>query len=815
MDYKKYILLVFAICLALPIASAFDWTTGVVNYWTMDQSNGSLTYTSVTGAKNISLFETPTLRAGKISNSILFNGSQHGNITAPSWGGVNASISFWVNFTGAGVQRLVGQQGDTKDIINDVGGENLVCRFNNATNSQFKLTYTGLGAGYWNFIVCTATQNGNMSLWINNTLVNQTTFWGAIQDNNNVRTAFGKYWDSNIQYLEGELDEIAFYNKSLSATDINELWNSGNGLSFNQNSLVTLNSPADATEFSSFESILFNASITSSNLNLTNATLYLWYSNSSLVSKTNKSYTGTSNESIFNITGFFIDRNYVWNVLACNTNNTCGFANTNFTFSTKSFSLVSNYSIPNTFETTRQYFELNISTNPSVLSLTANLYYNGSKYASTVSAIDSSNYNIKNDLDLPTVNINSYNFNYFWEVITTTSSQLVYTNTTTFSQNVNKTFLVYCNASINTQFINFTIYDALSQNNAVNASFYSNWNYWLGNGVTKANYSSQNSSGSTNTYKFCISPSNYQYKTNTDIRFNNTNYANNYHYFRNATFNTNLTEQKLFLLGLNYSTLTTINIINDLQQGLPDRLVYIQLYDVGTNSYNLVSMAKTNFEGSDIAYLNWYDSFYKFVIVENGEIVSIIDPSKISSTPLTFKISDDSLFAQDKFGQVSWNMYFNNVTNNIVLTFTDGSGKITSGCLKVAKVGATNYTIVSNQCSSSSSATLSYNIAENGTYFATFYATGSFFNFGSLQVVKGYIDNVYSKLGNLDATSLAIITVGTSAFLGLIFGAVAAVFMLIMGFVLAMALGFINTTFMISFISFAVVGGYLMWKLRT
>lgn len=562
------------------------------------------------------------------------------------------------------------------------------------------------------------------------------------------------------------------------------------------------------------------ANATPAQVNLTNITFYLWYNNGTLINQTTNTLLGNvTNTSSLSIEGLSLAQSYKWNARACGINSTgggtaCGLGASNFSFTVSALTENGNTTAAFAYETSNQYYDLNITTNAGVLSITGNLWYNGTRYEATISG-GSSSYVLSRRLDVPAVTATTQK-NLFWEIISTTSTSLFSQNSSLIKQYVNNTQLTLCSASIATNAVNLSTYNATSPFSNVNTTMYATWNFWLGGGSEKENYSYQNTTNTISNHPFCISE-NMTYYVDLDAQFVAPSFAQNYHYYRNASINNTVLQQPLYLLSESMSTLTELKVLSSLSAGLPDRLIFIQLYDVGTNTYKTVGMANTNFEGSDIAYLNWYDSFYKFIVVYNGTIVYTATPYKIAATPQVFRIADTSVFSYAKFGNVQYTLTFNNITNNFVLTYVDPSGAMATGCLRVVKASASNYTTVSNQCSTSSSATLSYTVAGNGTYFATFYGTGSDNVFKTISAVVGTLETIYEEIGNLDGSMLALIIVGTAAFVGL-FSAGAGIVMMFLGYGAAAALGFQGVTepsFWFVFVGAACVGGYLVLKLRT
>ncbi|MEK6846602.1 MAG: hypothetical protein AABY16_00375, partial [Nanoarchaeota archaeon] len=92
--------------------------------------------------------------------------------------------------------------------------------------------------------------------------------------------------------------------------------------------IVSLNTPANNT-FTSLVNVSFNASFTD-NVELKNATLYLWNSTNSLINTTSRNITGTSNSTSILVTLPYEGRFY-WNYFVVDSNSNRAFNHTNFT----------------------------------------------------------------------------------------------------------------------------------------------------------------------------------------------------------------------------------------------------------------------------------------------------------------------------------------------------------------------------------------------------------------------------------------------------------------------------------------------------
>jgi len=228
-------------------------------------------------------------------------------------------------------------------------------------------------------------------------------------------------------------------------------------------------------------------------------------------------------------------------------------------------------------------------------------------------------------------------------------------------------------------------------------------------------------------------------------------------------------------------------------------------------------MGKTDHNGEDIVALNWFDSLYRVKIYSDGVLELNVEPYKIGETPQIFYIlSTQSLDILD-FDDVEHTLYFNNDTNKFILIFEDSSDKISGGCLRVVKASAQNYTTLYDECVNSNTGTLTYDIGVNqtGTYLAVFYATGSPPHIiDTLMIVKQALDSIYNALGNLDATVLAMITVGTATMFGLLGGPVLGVIMMIAGLIISISLGFYNIELLAEVIGLSAVGIYIAYLIK-
>jgi hypothetical protein len=228
-------------------------------------------------------------------------------------------------------------------------------------------------------------------------------------------------------------------------------------------------------------------------------------------------------------------------------------------------------------------------------------------------------------------------------------------------------------------------------------------------------------------------------------------------------------------------------------------------------------MAKTDFNGLDIFYFNWFDTIYRFLVYDNsGTLVKNTGNTKVSSTPVTITLGDSVNFTQDKFEGFTKNLSFNAVSNNFVLTFTKPSVLIQSVCLRVDKQNNSGNNKICDTCTNATSATLYCNIGSygNGTYIAYMYATGSRSILDLLYASIGgeLQDTIYASLGNKDASFYAFLF-ATLVMLAMFVHPVMGILGLFLGILGASALGFTSLNWS-QFLGIGVVGGIIIWVLK-
>lgn len=171
----------------------------------------------------------------------------------------------------------------------------------------------------------------------------------------------------------------------------------------------------------------------------------------------------------------------------------------------------------------------------------------------------------------------------------------------------------------------------------------------------------------------------------------------------------------LHLLNSSESDLITITVRDKYLNNIQGATVIAQRKNLtGTNYYEVESCV-TDVNGECLQYLELYDTTYRFVVTYEGSTVKTTSDLEISSTSLLFIVDlQDNIFETIRSidgvtGVITWD----NSTSLFSFSYSDPNGVASKGCLEITsrKGGVTS--LVNNQCTTSSSATLTYTVNQS------------------------------------------------------------------------------------------------------
>ena len=186
-------------------------------------------------------------------------------------------------------------------------------------------------------MMVTVTQNssGSLCIYLNATSDSACKAYIKINDTSDDFFKIGDtahHADTNTP-AQGYFDEIAFWNRSLSASEIATLFNDSNGITRDDDvsavPIVTLISPSN-NSLTNHSFVLNCSGDKNEGTELNNVTFRFWNSTKLIINSTNFSSSGDTNSTTLNHS-FLYEGNFEWNCKYDNTNSGFSYAVGNFT----------------------------------------------------------------------------------------------------------------------------------------------------------------------------------------------------------------------------------------------------------------------------------------------------------------------------------------------------------------------------------------------------------------------------------------------------------------------------------------------------
>lgn len=214
------------------VTSRYD--TGLAGYWHFDENASTTAYDASGMGNNGTLYNSPTWQTGsscKAGSCLSFNGStNYVNAGAGSSLKITGDVTLnaWVRWT-SGTGYIVGK-GTGNDYtqmwymrVNSGGTVEFIGGNEAGNGTSFDLATTDvLSSGAWNHIVAEIAGTA-ASIYINGVLSKSGSVVGARQSNDG-NVMIGERADAFAPF-SGSLDEVRVYNRALSASEIQNIYN--------------------------------------------------------------------------------------------------------------------------------------------------------------------------------------------------------------------------------------------------------------------------------------------------------------------------------------------------------------------------------------------------------------------------------------------------------------------------------------------------------------------------------------------------------------------------------------------------------------
>lgn len=454
-------------------------------------------------------------------------------------------------------------------------------------------------------------------------------------------------------YYNGFIDELGIWNKSLSAEQVAQLYNSGEGIGPTAATPLTILqlAPEDNSNTTNrdvgFSCVITDGVAENLSLVVDNVTL-------------NSTYSATFLLNVFEIQ----PGNHEW---YCEAYSEMGAYSKGDTYSFSVDNLIINQTTGNftDYATNDKTFFLDYYFNLNYWDYsTARLDYNGTSYPLT-STGSPSNFVTNTTINLGNIN-GEIPFQWIIELWNSTGNETIYlpSETTYYYSTLIDVNLTICSTDINITVLNFTFYDELTSE-IVNATenitdFSVFFEYWIGTGSSKSNYTFSNLSSTADRYPFCV----YSYnetpiKTDMDLSYSALGYSENNYYLRNASLTNETNEISLKLLPEGAATkfyITVQNGVNFVDSGI----VSIQKYVISDGGYIPVSIKETDEAGKFAIYMD-LDEKYRYIVVKDGDILGTVEKVSVC----TASPCEITIFLGEGLGNI-WQPYYDYYAENIL-----------------------------------------------------------------------------------------------------------------------------------------------------
>jgi hypothetical protein len=206
-------------------------TDNLISYYKLDETSGTSAADIVTGFTG-TITGTTLNQTGKIGKAILFNGSSDYIETTNTNVYSDITINLWIKTTaGTGTNfGVINKRASAYPLFDLMINTDLI-GFNTATNVGNSKTLTCAGVDSDVFTMVTITLSGGVgTIYKNGQLMSSLS--GMVGMSGVATLKFMR--NQGYGYASGTLDDVSIWNRVLSTSEINFLYNSGNGIFFIQ-----------------------------------------------------------------------------------------------------------------------------------------------------------------------------------------------------------------------------------------------------------------------------------------------------------------------------------------------------------------------------------------------------------------------------------------------------------------------------------------------------------------------------------------------------------------------------------------------------
>ncbi len=614
---------------------------GVTSYYKFDQTTGAVLDSVGGGIHNGTIVNGAGYTIARGFNGIINNSL---NISATSTGSagsyinftnaqsdcldLNCSISGWINYTtseGVTFFYIGSEDLDNRNrTIFQTSAGALSMTYTNQVGSGVTVTSSGgHNNSQWQHIVGVINTT-DILLYINGTLEGFTPLPAGTVGVNivNLRSYIGAQANTGggvFNFFPRQTDEFGIWNRTLNATDVSDLFNSGNAQAFTRIELKFPSNDSGNIELPTF----FSADVLPISGDLINGTLFIWNSTGQEFGANDTTLTGiqSSINQSFNLT---LGR-YEWNYFVCSDGG-CEFANSNFTINYGFELNTETFSSP-VAELTSQTFTYNITLISGLSSFDGILTYNSTEFISTATTVGD---DIIYTRTIISPSVNSQATVPFTFELDLKDGVTFRTNVSSGNQVVNAIAVDFC--SSNTLLIvNYTLFDEGSLALVTNSDPILNTSINVEATFTNPNTGElaivfNHTYSNVTSAPVCMGANaldNSEYRLDITTQYSSTNRVIEFHNIQNFTLTNSTISNNISLFDLATSDSQEFLITFKDQNFLPvkDALVDITRKYIGDGKFRSVEIPKTDADGQTIGHFVLSDEIYTLIVSKEGKIL--------------------------------------------------------------------------------------------------------------------------------------------------------------------------------------------------
>lgn len=609
-------------------------------------------------------------------------------------------------------------------------------------------------------------------------------------------------WVNAIESLAGDIDA------SISTTKfegINNITFTPVGLGLNAS--ILLISPANNTLISDFGTN-FTINITATSGNLTNVTYFVYNSTHALVNQTSVSITGITNTTTLFIDDFTIQK-YYWTASTTAINST-----SIVTATTGNFTLQVGYNINganysnSTYEGYPTNLQLNITTFPSVLSITAIAEYNNTNYTSNVNCNGEICF-IENVVIPPQV-ISNENVSFKWVITQFDGTTYYQFATPYYNQSVTNANNLYVATSCggDKEAYKFTSYKE-TDSGALNV----NWTYNIKYGFSNTSEKILNGTiSNAPSASICIASGLPTYYIGYgEVAYETIGYEiRRFYLFEGDAVSGATRNQSIYSLNSTDSRAFLMTITDTSNTPLKSKYVSLLRWYPSLNEYKIIEMGKTDDKGQTILKVVVEDIDYRIAVYEtNGDLIKLANPIRMicQVNPCVYNLNVDTTGgALVDIAGVQVNMTYDRGAGLVIYKWNDPSQNTDKMYLEVYSVGALTESLICSTNASGYTGILACNVASysGNTIKALAYREAS-----PIVTIVLRTWNSLSGFSQMDKTASVLLSVGFFV-MGVLIGLYSPIALVLFGIVALIPALFFGGVNQLIFVGIIVLAGVII-----